>query len=568
MEEIEHFNRMASELSIEERAKLLERLSSQSSMASSILYEEPRDERGFASGNNFQRLPWYYRLWFFFISFFYSRPVTKIFEEHVMSHLYQELEERYPGFYHFQKDMLLPKLYEELLKLKEGSRFFFNALDASLNRDRGGLMVFLSSLEMPELYKQIVADTDPGALTSQYQDMNEVELRQKAVKILENDLAGMTDEERNKMYHSAQSLHCLKQLSSFLFDRLINSFIYDSSSHGYICPAASARDQLSALNDILSSLKKPPPVSLLSSLFVYVLMEKDDKAAGIDIQGEMNNLQIQADVSLQMIQDFNQEVPLTKLLRCITRNTSLTPRNIGGGEDWFRILRERWKFQVEENFLAFTRTRRQRDVQNSFQNFLKGTELRMLENMGSDQNPLGIDFRGSFCLSFLLTFYSVVFMSELNRYLRPILIDGEFIKKENRAEFTTSYNTLMKLEDVINRFDQNISPEGDYGKRYAQAKNDMSSLPIKRHKIQIVVKEAARDAERIIDQTRESLEGIIKILGGILKKTPDNKYDGLSNLSFFTAKDVSFQDGITDSITQLQKTLQLLEDISVLEAGK
>ncbi|GHV85356.1 hypothetical protein AGMMS50230_09640 [Spirochaetia bacterium] len=575
MEGTGNLNQLIAELSVEERAKLLEKLSSQSSLSAATLYKEPENTGEIKLENRYQKLPWYYRAWFLVLSFFNSRSPLKLFEDHVMIQLYRNIEEKSPGFYNFQKDMLLPKFQEEMVKLRDGSRFFFTSLDAGLNRDKGGLMVFLGSLEMPEIHKLILSDTDPAALAAHYKDLNEVELRQKAIRALDDAMAGITEEERLAMYHNARALFSLKQLSSFLFDRLINTFIFDSSSQGHICPAASVRDQLLALNNILASIKEPPPMALLESLFVFVLMEQSGEP-GFDLQNEMRKLLVQAEASLEAIREFNLEVPLTQLLRCMSRNAGITPQNIGGGEDWYAVYRERWKVQVEEQFLEFTRTRRQRDLQNAFRYFFKGTNLKMLENMDSNfsgnrdsnQNPSGISVKGSFSLSFLQTFYTVVFMGEINKYTRPILIDGEFIRRENRTEFTESYNNLIKLEDLIGRFDREIAPDGDYGKRYIQAKNDMSSLPVRRRKVQIVVEEAAREAERIIEQSREAMEGLIKVLGGILKKSVDGKYDTLSNLQAFTGRTAVFTDGVTESINQFKKTLQLLDDIDAMEAGR
>jgi hypothetical protein len=567
MGEIRHFDRLASELSVEERGKLLEKLSGQSSLASSVLYEDMPDEGAIVPQATYEKLPWYYKAWFYFLSFFNSRPPLKLYEDHLMNKLYRDLEEKTPGFYNYQKDMILPKFKDELEKLRDASRFFYSALDTGINRDKGGLLIFLGSLEMPEIHTRIVSDTDPGTLTVRFRDLAETEIRQQALKTLEDALAGITEDERGRMYQSARSLFCLKQLSSFLFDRLINSFIYDSSSQGYICPAASARDPLAALNNILFSLKTPPPVSLLESLFVFALRERSDEP-NLDIHNEMRKLLVQAEISLEAIREFNTEVPLTKLLRCISRNPGLAPKNIGGGEDWYQVFRERWKNQIEDDFFSFTRTRRQRELQNSFRYFLKGTSLKMLENMGSDQNPSGINVRGNFNLSFLQTFYSVVFMGDANKFLRPILIEGEFVKKENRAEFTECYNNLIKMDDLILRFDKAISLEGDIGKRYMQAKNEMSSLPVKRRKIQIILEEAAAAADRIIVQTREALDGMVKILGGILKKSADGKYDTLANLQTIAGRGTAFQEGIAESIIQLKKAHQLIDDIDAMEAGR
>ncbi|MDR2313780.1 MAG: DUF5312 domain-containing protein [Spirochaetaceae bacterium] len=567
MDEIAHFNRLVAELSLEERARLLEKLSSQSTLSDTVLYEESKDEQDFDLESRYKQLPWYYKIWYKFLSFFNSRSPVKLFEDHLMIRIYRDLEGAAPGLYNYQKDMLLSKFQEELAKLRDGSRFFYTALDESLNRDKGGLMVFLGSLEMPDIHKLIQGDTDPAVLAGHYRDLSELELRQKALKALDDALIGITEEQRNTMYHNARILYCFKQLSSFLFDRVINSFIFDTSLQGNVCPAASVREQLLTLNNILAALRTPPPMTLLESLFIFVLMENSSEP-GFDIQLEMRKLLARAEVSLQAIREFNTEIPLTKLLRCMSRNMSIVPRNIGGGEDWYAVYRERWKNIVEEQFLVFTKTRRQNDLQNSFRYFFMGNHLKMLENMGSETNPSGIQVRGNFSLSFLQTFYSVVFMTEINRFIRPILIDGEFYKKENRTEFTESYNTLIKLEDVILHYDRDISPAGEYGRRYAQAKNDMSSLPIKRRKIQIVVEEAAEDAEKIIKEAREAMGRMINVLGGILKKSPDEKYDSLANLQALSGRGTVFVDGVSKSISQFRKALQLMDEIDAMEAGK
>jgi len=566
MEETGGFNRLVSELSLDERSQMLEKLSSNSSLSGDALYEDSPDGESIEAEARYQKLPWFYKLWFTIVSFFNSRTPDKIYEDYVMLQMYRSMEEKAPGFYNYHKDVLLPKFQEEMTKLREAARFFYAALDASLNRDKGGLLVFLGSLEMPAIHKLILEETDPDKIVSRYQNLNEVEMRQKAVKAMEDAMSGMTEAERNNMYRSARSLYCLKQLSSFLFDRLINSFIHDSTNQGSICPARSVRDQILALNNILFSLKNPPSLALLESLFVFVLMEKSNEQ-GFDMTAEMKKLLAQAEAAILAIRDFNQEVPLTQLLRCMTRDSSISPRDIGGGEDWYAAYRERWKAQVEEQFFAFTRTKRQRDLQNSFRYFFKGTNLKILENMDSERNPNGLNIKGSFCLSFLQTFYVVVFMGEINKHIRPILIDGDFINKENKTEFTECYNNLIKLEDLITRFDRDIGPAGDYGKRYEQAKSDMSSLPVKRRKIQIVMEEASHEADRIISQTRDALKGMIKILDGILQKTPDGKYDTLSNLAFFNVRGTSFTDGITESLIQFKKALQLLGDVEIMEAG-
>jgi hypothetical protein len=368
------------------------------------------------------------------------------------------------------------------------------------------------------------------------------------------------------MYYNARSLYCLKQLSSFLFDRMINAFIVDSAYQGCICPAASIRDQLLALNNILNSLKDPPPLTLLGSLFVFVLSERDGEP-GFDIQIEMRKLLSRAEASIEAIRTFNKQVPLTRLLRCMSRNMNISPQNIGGGEDWFAVYREHWKQLIDARFSVFIKNKRQKDMQNSLRYFFKGNSLKMLENTSNDSNAMGVPLKEAFCLSFLQTFYTVVFMGEINKILRPILLDGEFIKKENRTEFTEYYNTIIRLEDMIRHFDQTLSKSGDFGQRYSQAKEEMTSLPIKRRKIQIVLQEASRVAGGIIEQTKDAIKGMILVLGGIIRKSGDDKYDSLANILTF-GRPSAFFANLQSCMEQFQKAIKLMDDITGIENAK
>jgi hypothetical protein len=419
---------------------------------------------------------------------------------------------------------------------------------------------------MPEIHRQIQDNADPSVLAERFPGMSEIELKQKAYAALEEAVSAIGDEQRSVMYRNARSLYCLKQLSSFLFDRMINLFIPDSAYNGGICPAASVRDQLLALNNILNSLKEPPPLALLGSMFVFVLSEKEDEP-GFDIQIEMRKLLSRSEASLEAIRAFNKQVPLTQLLRCMSRNMNILPQNIGGGEDWFVVYREHWKHLIESRFSIFVKNKRQRDLQNSLRYFFKGNSLKMLDNMNSETNVLGIPVKGAFCLSFLQTFYTIVFMGEINKILRPILIDGEFIRKENKTEFAEYYNTIIKLEDIIRAFDQKLSGSGEFGQRYAQAKAEMISLPIKRRKIQIVLHEASLAAGGIIEQTRDAIKGMILLLGGIIRKSVDEKYDSLSNIITFGRPQV-FLNNIQSCMDQFQKTIKLMDDIDGIENTK
>jgi hypothetical protein len=567
MAEDRTLNRLVSELTLEERKNLLEKLKSQSNLSSEPLYEAEEEKAIVQPEEQYAGLPWYYRVFYIVLSFFRGKNPIKIFEDSQVGKLGREIESLSPGLYDYQHTYLLPQFYQFLSDLKEGARFFFTALDVSVGRDKGDFYAFLGSLELGEVHRRLQNETDPNAIAANFPEASGTEIRQMAFRTMEDAFSAITEEQRNAMYYDARSLHCLKELSSFLYDRVLMAFGFEASAAGQVCSVNVVREMLYSLNNILFSLQAPPPLPLLESLFVFLLQEKTAEP-GFEVNQEMRNLLTRAENALVTIRTFNTRVPLTMILRCAGRDMSLSPRTISGGEDWFLVYREYWKRHIELLSAEYMRLRRHQDLLNSFRYFLKGANLKILDNVVSEANPDGLAIPEAMSLSFLLTFYSAVFMGDINKTLRPILIDGEFYKRENRTEFTEAYNDLIKLENDIKKFELSISLSGDYGKRYALAKQDMSSLPVKRRKIQLVLQDASGEAGRIINSGRGAIKSMINILNGVLGKDAAGRYDTLGNLAQLAGRGTNFTVSIAEAVEKFQKTLQIMDDIEVMESGR
>jgi hypothetical protein len=586
MAESRKFNKLVFDLSVEERNELLKKLAGQSNISQEPLYESKVESSSKTIETQFQKLSWYEHFLLVLLSFFKSKTPLKVYEERLISKIGQDIEAKYPGHFNYREGLLLPLFHKMLSDLKDNVRFFKDAFDASINKDRGGFYAFVASLEMSEVHKRLEEEITPIALFSKYPEKKESELKQAALGLMEDAFAAINEDERNVMYNHARALSCLKELSFFLFDRVLYAFANDPAAGGMACSVSVVRDQLAALNNILYSLKTPPSIALLEAVFVFVLQERAGNEE-INVQNESRNLLSTAENSLVAIREFNKTIPLTSILRVANRNTALAPSAVSGGEDWFTVYRDYWKQHIERIFDEYMRTRRQRELLESFRSFLKGATLRTLEHAESENNPDGIPIHLGYDLSFLLTFHGVVFVTDVNKVLRPILLEGEFIKRENRTLFTESYNDLMKLDEDIKKFDQMISPNGEIGKQYAIAQADMS-LTSRRRKVQAVIESANDMAGEIVTEARNALDKMLIVLQGIAKKEPDGKNEMIVNTSKFIGKPpaaslltaaaasaptvpaafgpkgLAFFNGINDAVQNLQQARQVLDNIDAL----
>ncbi|MDR0554777.1 MAG: DUF5312 domain-containing protein [Treponema sp.] len=566
MGEEDAFNRLSLELTLEERTNLLDKLTNQSSMSQEPLYEDKAAAPLADMEKQYTRQPWYYRLWFWLLSLFKSRSPFKLYEDRELAKLGKLINSSAPGCYDHTKGILLPEFYNLLLGLKEGSRFFYSALDAGVNQDKGAFYAFLGSLEMEAIHTRLEQETAPALIAEKNPSVKEEELKQIAVRLMDDIMSVISEDERTRMYADARSLICLKQLSSFLFDRVLLAFSTDSSVGGMTCSASVIRDSLQSLNNILFSLKTIPSMALLESLFIFILREQTGE--NIDINAEIHRLLSKAENALSAIRNFNQKIPMTLLYRCASRDMAFIPREISGGEDWFTVYQDYWRQCIDMRFAAFLRARRQMDLMTAFRNYLNGVSLRRMSNIQSDGNPDGIPLDDSMALSFLLTFYQAIFMADLNQVLRPILIDGDFIKRENHLEFAEAYNELIKLEDSIKKLDDDISHSGELGKRYEQAKADMTSPAIKRRKGQLVIEEASEISAGIVERAKIALVNMSNVLRGATAKEPVGAYEPLANYNQMVKKIPNFAGQVENAITRLEKAAWLLEDITTLETDQ
>jgi len=559
--------RLVSGLSLDERQNLLEKLKVQSRLGDEQLYFENKDVPANDIGTVYSKLPWFSRFWYYVLSFFKSKSPLKIFEDNQVSALGNRIEANTPGLYDYQKGMLLPVFYRQMTRLKEAAKFFYSALDMSVNRDRGAFFAFLGSLEMADVHRRLHEETDPYAIMEKHPETVESELRQIAAKAMDDALAAISEEQRNAMYFDARSLFCLKQLSSFLYDRVLLAFSSGNAANGETCSVGVVRELLVSLNNILISIKFVPPMALLESLFVFIMQENAGES-GFDIDREIRSLLTKAETSMAVIRDFNRQVPITWILRCYTRDMSLSPSEISGGEDWFVVYRDYWKRRIDSLYGDYIKERRQRELLNSSRSFLKGRDIEFLANTQTAMQPNGLPIKGTFALSFLNSFYSALFVTDINGILRTILIEGTFKNMENRQEFTEGYNKLFNLEDEIAKFERDISKSGEYGKRYIQAQQEMSAIPVKRRKIQNILDEAEEDAENIINGAKAASLTMVNTLSGILGKPSWGKYDTLTNLAKIVGKDKRFIESIGEVFQQFQMVLKLLHDMEAMENGR
>jgi hypothetical protein len=556
------FEKLALGLSQYERLKLLEKTGTFTDNSDRMLIiAEKETDASENTETSYARLPWYKRFWFFICALFTGKTPLDVYTGSQIADIGRGIDLLFPGMYDWQKGCLRQNFMTELKKLKEAARFFYSVLDSNINRNIGDFFVFLGSIEMKELHAKLSERTQPENFAVENPGLADTKLQRMAVSFVEDEIDKISEEYRQIMYDDAHYVACLKHLASFLFDRLIVSFTQTPAYPELVCPAFAVKNQLIKLSNSLYSIKRTPSVTLLTAMFIFILPEYTTEQ-GYDTESELEKFTSRAEKAIEVIRAFNHRVPLTRILRCVLHNTSYTPSELSGGEDWLVLYRKTWNDNVNRQFDEFIKDRRRSRIQ-AFYNGMFADASDPTENLytsGDDSVPVN-DIQS---LSCLLSFHKLIFMPVINVFIRPILIDGDFALKENKTEFTEAYNVLIKLDDTIKNILKRVSKNGDFGKRWTQILMETQSVTARRRKTGIIMEDVNNAVSAIVLEARKALSSMENILDGILNPAPGKPYDTLKNMAKIKGKGSLFTDGLKEGLEKLKDMISLLDEIAEL----
>lgn len=498
---------------------------------------------------------------------FTGKSRDELVKELVLKSLAHRIELGSPGLVSYSRRVFLNRMLEELKSLRDAARFFYDLLDRTIEKDKGAFYAFLASLELEEHHQRLLSETDPFLYAQTNSLAGEAEIRGAVWSAFDGILATIPEENRRRMYADLRSLTFLKRVAGFLYDRLFSCF---EPGPGGVpeSPFVSARELMSELSDILYSMAAPPSLKLMESLLVFQ-MRDDMENPDFDAEGALKSQLARIEEALSKVRAFNARVPLYGILRLVLDDPNYRPRELAGGEDWFAVYKGFWKDRIERKLALYAAERRMQDLQKDIAGFLGSSEPVRFGNISEEGKDGAPPIRLEKALAFLSAFYERLFVPEMNRYLKIVLIEGEFYKKDNRVEYTDAYNELLQIPEALAALDERIGLGGDLGSAWSQARDELVSLAIKRRKVQAALQAANGEAEALLNRSREAMKRMRAVLNGLLKGEAGGRYDSLSNLSYIEGKgNKEFLRNLDSIKNRLDRTIHFLDELERLGAQR
>lgn len=519
------FDKLVRGLSSDERRELLFRIEQSVPGVSEPLVEEP-DVSSVNVDREYNKLSLWQRLLMFVRSLFTGKDREALVHEHLLRELGHDLDARLGKLIDVRNRVFLPAFYLELQELAESVRLLREPISMVMGTQKASFMAYLCGFEVSYLQEEILDATDPEKIEGGNSQMSDKDIKYRVNQNLQRVLDSLPTDARKRMYHNSRALHNLHALVRYPFNDVTELFRPVPDGEPVRCSFEALERPLSRLSGIMNTMTKPVPRELMEAIYLYANQDRIED----DLEERLRRDLQRANEALEAIRQFNLTIPLYEVARFITSDLDFLPESVDGGEDWFAQVRKFWEERVEREFRRFSYRRRRQLLITDAQDVCETNEVRALRYYPSAEQ----DHSGKFSLSVgvLKSFLEGVFPNKVNGALKTLLIDGEFYKTENRADFTEAYNGILKTQDRITNLETRLRPPGDFALSLDKLKNDSSGGAIvRRKKREGVVESIDREAERILTKAITDLRSLTEVINGILYGEAGGRYDTLSNLS-------------------------------------
>jgi hypothetical protein len=141
----------------------------------------------------------------------------------------------------------------------------------------------------------------------------------------------------------------------------------------------------------------------------------------------------------------------------------------------------------------------------------------------------GMEPRHHLSLAFLKGFARKVF-PRLGKPLRIIVTSGEFYRPENKNELNDALVYLGSIEENLASLEGRLQPEGDLGRRLNEARSERQDPTRRIRAIREVLRQADTNASFLASECTKRLANIERVLEGVLRSAPGERYDSLANI--------------------------------------
>lgn len=563
--QVSTFDKLVDSLSTEEAQAMLTHIAENMKMSEDIQTDSKNEP--LLSDTQVQKSiqindePFFIRLWLHLKSFFKALPIEKVYEEELIRRIGKGLQHEYKQYINIKENVFTKDFYELLRELRK-TQLFFTSLLSAYDADKGNFYLLVSSFVAPDVYAKLMYNTDPFSCVPSSQANSN--LRSELLKKIDETFSLMTTDYKAGMYQAANAIEWMRHFCELPIDKAVLCFTVNPAVEPS-CSIFLLSVEINMLASVLSTIKPIPDV-VLQALFLLSKQDKlNDKAVNMD--EESVEFISQASHALETIREFSVRIPILDLARYTLKSIHWEPQRLEGGEDWFQLFKVAWKKRFAERWQLWASEQRRVQLSHQMLDLLKTDRLEPLPYRPWEDSWLVLQFKREFSFSFLASFFSRLYPTFVQPVLKTLLMEGNFYRRENLAEYTNAFTVLEKQQSCINTFESRLSSEGEIGAAFLQLREKTIASLKSKSSLEALMKSIETEAKQIIASSQNALKILCALLNGFIDGNKNSVYAPLLNWLNIQGNDnADFRKRVEGVKKLLQEVTNILMEADKIEA--
>ena len=554
------FDRLVKDLSDGERLKILEKIEENVRISQDPMEFNVENGPVKSLDQEYNELSWLDKLVIFIKTLFLGKEKSELTKNYLVRRIQRKIQYMNSQYFNMKTESATKEFYEVLSDISKSVEFIKQPLADCFNIDKESFYILLGKLEFPAVYEELLGVADPWEISRINPSLETPQIRKILYGKMEETIARLSPEDRVRMMETTGILYHMYQLSSFPYSKILGHF--PVNQNGEVLPASFSvlEKSLEELGSVLNSFLTPPGQKLIEAVFLteYANLKQSELVLEEYLRSSMGK----TEHLMSRIREFNRNIPILDVLRIVKKDPFYLPEDIGGGEDWFYFYNIYWQNKAADRMKVFSRSRTIEENKNELVRRWEISEISILNNYNTGR---------PFCyfsttMALLKTFYKEIIQKKMFYPMKIIHVDGEFYKKNNRAEFDESFENLMKIGEKIKWFERYLEPDGEGGMKIRDAiHNSGGNRDAEQELLEPVFKVINRESLNLLENSLNTLFSVGKLLNGILLGN-GGTYDTLANFSDLGGrKNAELRDSVQEAADHVNKFSHTLQDILNLE---
>lgn len=565
MDNYTSFDRLVLGISNDERVNLLKKLETNSDPEKQNIENKNRNnDVTIDITERYQKESFFVRLWLRLKSLFTSSGIDFLYNEYLISNIAKDVEKNSPNLIDYKNGYLLTDFYERLKQLKNAADFFKPGITV-YEENQGAFFVFLGSLFVPELSETLEKEVSPY----KYGLDREVtsELRASLIRKLEEILHSIPTDKRAKLYDTIRAIEWLKFFTKLPFERFLSKFI-SLIPGANTCPIDSVSSELSTFSRVLCNGKKIQ-TEVLEALYLFSV-QSQEIIATVNTDEETVNLGCTEYVKrsieqIALIKMFITSIPIDSITAIATNSSNYEVEPLDGIEDWFIRYKNHWRKIFDQRWESWLRDKKKYAMNEKIKELFESSTFPFIPNRPWQEIWGGIPFAREYTLGFLWAFFQKTY-PKYNKVLKIIMVEGDFAQRENRIEFTDTYNMLNHISQTVVNINEQLSPRGAYGISFNTVIKESLRTIQGQNKINNLLSTIENEVASLTTQFVECCRVMQLIFTGILSTDKNSRYESLVNITSIQGKaNIQFRQQMKDVNAGFADIVDLIKQIETID---